>query len=174
MKLSHALLALAAALPLAAFQEAVDPPPFSLTFPQGWNASVSNGLFQVNEPGTSANCNSYSTRMPTLAGQSQAELNRMLTDPWAVADWASVTSADASKMQLVSTTVRPIGAYQLRTAVVVFRPGAIPGQTVEVHAHIGISLKAGYAFNVGCYALPQHFPAARARMDAAVYSMRLG
>lgn len=173
MKLSRALLALAAALPLAAFQQPENPPPYSVDFPAGWDASVKAGLATVVKPGSSANCNSYSVRMPGLASHTQAQLNDILTGTWRAAEWADVAGAQPAKVEVISTTVRAIGPYQLRTGVLMFRAGAMAGQTVDVQAHIGFSLKGGYAFNVGCYALPQHYPGVQAQIDAAVGSMRL-
>jgi hypothetical protein len=161
----------AVAAPAAATEFAA----YRFNYPGGWalDPPASDGLVTARSPDGATNCNSYQVPLPALAAASQAEVNTVLTRPWTAREWADFVGLPADKMVLVETRVTAVGPHQLRTGTLRVKPGAMPTQSVEIIAYLGVTLKPGLAATGGCYAMVQSYAANRAVMEAAVNSLRM-
>lgn len=171
MQRARLLLAAAAFLALTAF---TDPGKhFTIDFPSGWSAPVTDaqGNVQSDAPGADGKifCRANSVALAALKNATQASLNAEYGAPLDRDTWAAVISIDAVKVTTSDGAARLVQGRIVQVATITLANDVMGAPTkVRFLSHI----LPGRMVNVGCFASTEDFDGAKAAFEKIVTSLK--
>lgn len=145
---------------------------FTIDFPSGWGAPVTDGQnIEARAPESvgDAWCRANSTDMPSLANSTQQELNAQLAAPWSTKLWADVLTVDADKILTFEGVSKVVDGHLAQEVTIVFADSVF-GKRVT--GRFISQVLVGRMVNAACFSRNETFESLKPLFQTTISSLK--
>lgn len=148
-------------------------PGFTISIPNGWTSVASDDrTTEWRAPDGGSFCRANSIDMPSLAKDTQGQLNEDYADVWDAATWGDVLTVPAEKIQVSAGVSAQVDGHLQQIATISFAEDMFGGtrMTGRFASHVLV----GRMVNAACFAPSDAFDGVKDLFEKTVSSLRAG